>query len=388
MRMMLWIVLALVLLAGAALAAVGWVFSSQILTPVPYGLYPEWELGPVRMIEEGRYEVVLPVPTGPRPPQAARGDVEGTFGLLWEGGAGRLGPVLGIQDGTAVRRVEVARGTPPAEGLQGRVDVTIFTNPGDRGLTYEEVAIPGPLGDLPGWWLPADAEAGDPSTAILAIHGRRRADRTETLRMLPSLASQGVSVLVSSYRNHDTSPPSPDGYFHYGETEVEDAHAALRWLQEQGVERVVLVGLSMGGSIQIGLLESWPSSGPEALGLILDSPLIDPLAAFRAGAQNMGLPAAGQLAAWATTVAGWRAGIDFAALDRRRAAPNLDLPILLIAGTGDTTTPIEEIDAFAAALPNEPTFLRLDGVEHVEGWNVDSVTYEAEVAAFLERVLP
>jgi Homoserine acetyltransferase len=80
--------------------------------------------------------------------------------------------------------------------------------------------------------------------------------------------------------------------------------------------------------------------------------------------------------------------VDFAALDRRKVAPRLDLPVLLIAGTGDTTTPIAEIDAFADALPNRPTYLRLDGVEHVEGWNVDPQRYEAALAAFLAEVIP
>jgi len=388
MRMMLWIITTVLLLAAAGLAAAGWVFSSQILVPAPYQLFPEWNLGPVREVSEGRYEVVLPVPSEVPPPQAARSDAEGTFGLLWEGGAGRLGPVLGRGDGTVVRRVDVTRGTPPSEGLPARIDVTLFATPADRDLAYEDVTIPGPLGPLPAWWLPADAETGDPTTAIVSLHGRRRADRTETLRLLPTLAASGASVLAPSYRNHDASPASPDGYFHYGATEVEDAAAALTWLAGQGVERVVLVGYSMGGAIQLGLLADDPADAPEVLGVILDSPMIDPFAAFRIGAEKMGIPLAEPLAAWATRVAGWRAGIDFAVLDRRATAPQVDVPVLLIAGTGDMTTPIEEIDGFAAALPQAPTYLRLDGVEHVEAWNEDPERYEASVATFLQAVLP
>ncbi len=193
-------------------------------------------------------------------------------------------------------------------------------------------------------------------------------------------------MLVASYRNHDASPPSPDGFYHYGASEADDARAALRWLAARDVERVAPFGFSMGASVAIGALSDPPENGPEPIALVLDSPLVDPGAVFALGAEAMGLPAPGLLARWATWVAGRRAGVDFAALDRRRVAPRLDLPVLLIAGVADGTVPIATIDAFAEALPRPPRYLRLDGVEHVEGWNVDPERYQAEVRAFLSEV--
>jgi pimeloyl-ACP methyl ester carboxylesterase len=379
-RTLRWILAAVLALFAAFAGAVGWMFSDTILVPAPYGLMPEFELIDVRAGEDGAYRVTLPLP-GEAPPQMARTDVRGRYGLLWEGGAGRLGDVLERGDGRVVRAVVPTRGAPPEPGDPARVDVTLFgPDPAARGLAFEEVAIPGPVGDLPGWWL---AGGGDGRDAVLVLHGRRRADRTEALRILPTLVETGASVLVASYRNHDASPPSPDGFYHYGASEADDAVAAARWLARRGVRRVALVGFSMGGSVAIGALDRWPDDAPRPVALVLDSPLIDPLPAFTVGARDMGLPAPGLLAGWATRVAGWRSGVDFAGLDRRGQAPALDLPVLLVAGVDDGTVPIAVVDAFAAALPRPPTYLRLDGVEHVEGWNADPDRYEAAVRTFL-----
>jgi hypothetical protein len=380
-RTLLASLVAVALLLAAAAGAVGWVFSERVLVPAPYGLMPEFELGAVAEVEDGRYEVELPAP-GEDPAQFARTDVEGRYALLWEGGSGELGPVVRETEATLTRRVRPTFGRPPRAGEPARVDVFVYRpDPAARGLPFQEVEVPGPVGALPGWWLP-----GEGTDAVLALHGRRRADRRELLRILPTLTSSGASVLVSSYRNHDASPPSPDGFYHWGGSEAQDALAAVRWLRARGVERVVLVGFSYGATVALGALDRWPADGPEAAGLILDSPMLAPLPVFEVGARDLGLPLPGLLARLAGAVAGWRSGEDYAALDRRRLAPELELPVLLIAGAADATIPIALVDDFAEALPRSPRYLRLDGVRHMEGWNVDPARYEAEVRAFLAQL--
>lgn len=373
------VVVAVVLMLG--IGAVGWVLSDRVLVPSPYSLMPEFELIDVAPAGDGAFDVTLPVPEGERPIQHARTAVEGRYGLLWEDGAGRLGEILDTQPGAIVRRVEVTRGAAPTPGAPARMDVTLFADPSDVGLEAQEVAVPGPLGELPAWWLPGRSE-----DAVLVLHGRRRADRSEALRALPTLVDEGASVLVVSYRNHDASPASPDGFYHYGASEANDALAAVAWLEERGVERIALMGYSMGAAVAVEALERWPADGPDPVGLILDSPLVDPEVIFAEGARREGLPAPRFLAAVTTRVAGWRTGVDFGALDLRDGAPEIDVPALIVAGTADSTVPIAAVDQLAARFPSLFGYLRLAGVEHVEGWNAATERYEAALAEFLALV--
>jgi hypothetical protein len=109
------------------------------------------------------------------------------------------------------------------------------------GLTYEEVPIPSPLGELPIWLV-----LGERRTWVLLVHGRR-ATREESLRVLPTIAELGFPALVMTYRNDAEAPKSPDQFYHIGDTEWEDVEASVRYAFSQGVRDVVLFGWSMGG---------------------------------------------------------------------------------------------------------------------------------------------
>ena len=375
-----WISLvSIVLVAGAGFFGVGWIFSQRILEPLPYQLFPEFEVVAVEQDAGGGTLVTLPAP-GPRTVQFARTDAVGRYGLLWEGGAGELGAPRTEADGTVKRALSVTEGTAPRPGAPARIDATLFRpDPSVHGLAFDEVAIDTEVGPVPAWWI-----EGDDRVAVLMIHGRRRADRTEMLRALPSVAAGGASVLVTSYRNHDPSPPSPDGFFHYGASEVDDVLAAVEWLKERGVERIVTFGSSMGGAISIGLHDVWPVDGPRLLGMVLDAPMIDPEPVFALGAANMGLPVPGFLAFAATRVAQVRTGVAFARLDRRRSAAGIGVPILTFASEGDFTIPIGIVDDFMAAVTTPKRYVRMGPeVDHVEAWNADPARFEAELTAFL-----
>lgn len=372
----------LALALAAAVASVGWVFSDRVLKPQPYGLQPEFEI-----VDAGEGTVTLPAPPED-PPQFARTEVEGVYGLRYRGGAGRLGEVRSgarePPEGAVVRDFELEEGRAPRPGDPARIDVTVYRNDpeADHGLAFEAVTVDAPVGPVPAWWLDAGGE-----TAVLMLHGRRRADRTETLRSLPSYREAGASVLVASYRNHDAAPPSPDGLYHYGRGEAEDARAALAFLAERGVRRVVLVGFSMGATVAVELLRDWPADAPEPLALVMEAPLVDVRSVVRHAARREDLPLAERLADLALWVGRLRTGVAWDRLDLRRAAPALDLPVLLITGTDDGTVPVALVDELAARLPRLRRYLRLDGVEHMEAWNDDPARYRAAVTGFLEQVV-
>jgi uncharacterized protein len=61
------------------------------------------------------------------------------------------------------------------------------------------------------------------------------------------------------------------------------------------------------------------------------------------------------------------------------------VPVLLFAGTADSTIPITLIDNFASKVP-DIEYHRLEGVEHVESWNHNPEQYETRLREFLQRI--
>lgn len=391
MRKRLWLILAgttaVVLVAG--LTAAAWTFSNSILLPQPYGLLPEFTI-----IDADADSVTLPLPPSAR--QFAATERVGSYSLLYEDSAGNLaygdlGEVLSGDENGVRRAFTLLHGEAPQAGNPARLDTFMHRSDPQQahGLAFTEVRLEGEVGGLRSWWLEADAER---DTALLLLHGRRRADLTETLRLMPILAELGYSMLALAYRNHDQSADSPDGFFHYGSSEWRDALTGLEFLASQGYEQAVIVGLSMGGAvaIQTALRQHEADFPLELRGLILDSPLLDPRTVFYQGARNMGIPA--PLIAPLTDMSLWvarlRSGIDWPALDMRDRAAELAMPILLIHGTADSTVPVELSDAFAASAPQYVRYQRPEGVEHVEAWNHDPAAYGEWLEDFLSQHAP
>ncbi|HEX7004008.1 MAG TPA: alpha/beta fold hydrolase [Trueperaceae bacterium] len=377
--MLLWSLLTLAVVVLAGVFALGWVMSNRYLVPQPYSLMAEFEI--VGVDDDGTGEgYIVTLPRTAEPSQFSDVSKEGLYNLLWEGGYGSLGPVLRDDGEQVVRRVENVTGEPPQPGDPARLDVTIFRRDPllDHGIPFEELVLEGDAGSLHAWWIDQGS-----SRAVLALHGRRRADRTETLRIVPTLVEEGWSVMALAYRNHDRSDPSPDGLYHYGASEADDALVAVRALAERGVEQVVLYGFSMGGAVALETVGRWPQDAPELAGIVLDSPLLDPREVIRKGARDAGLPLPELVADISLVVARVRTGVNWGSLDQRRSAHLIEVPVLLIAGTGDETIPIGLVDEFARGIGAPLEYLRLEGVEHVEGWNRARARYEEAVTQFL-----
>ncbi|HZW27448.1 MAG TPA: hypothetical protein VFF08_03280 [Trueperaceae bacterium] len=381
MRTVLVAVLVLALLAALAALALGWVFSNRVIVPAPYGLMPEFEV----VASDPGPPATVTLPRTGSPNQHADVDVAGTYALLWEGGYGLLGEAVAEGGDSVTRRLEVVEGALPGAGAPARVDNFVFRRDPlrDHGLAFEELELPGPAGVVRAWYVPPAAQARS-RTGALVLHGRRRGELIETLRFVPALHGLGMHVLAQSYRNHDASAPSPDGLYHYGASEWEDAMAGARELAARGVDRVVLFGISMGGAVALEALERWTPDLPEVVGVVLDSPLVDPYATIELGAVKAGLPAPALLTRLALTVAGWRTGVDFGSLVQARSAPRVPVPVMVVAGTADTTVPIASVDRFVDALRVPVTYHRLEGAEHVDAWNrVGAERYAEWLRAFV-----
>jgi len=242
------------------------------------------------------------------------------------------------------------------------------------GLPFTDVEIPGQLGPMPAWLIPARG-----STWAIVAHGLG-GDRDSDLFVAPPLHRAGLPTLLITYRQDTGAPRSPDGLHHMGLTEWRDLQAAARYALAHGARRLVLFGASMGGAIVTQFLERSPLARRVAA-VVLDAPALDWKAILSFNATRMGLPAFLALPVeWALDV---RIDPDWGRLDALAHPASFHLPILLFHGTADTLVPLSTSTAFARELPSWVTYYRVPHAGHVESWNVDPALYDQRVGAFL-----
>lgn len=353
---------------GGGAAGIGWTYSSILLDPTQRPLFPE------RVLAADRGSVMLAANRLTRQP--------GVWGLRWADGLAVLGPVLGEGRREVVR--ELVAGPVPPVGAPAVLDTGPFDpDPGAHGLDFEAVAVPGPLGDCPGWLVPPPA--GTERPWVVMVHGRGGTLR-EGLRVLPALHGRGHPVLMISYRNDEGAPASPDGHYHLGDTEWTDLAAAVGFARGRGADRVVLYGWSMGAAIIGAYLDRSPDAGRVAA-VVWDAPLVDWRATLRQQARNRRLPSG--LSPLAAAVTSRRIGIDFDRFDLRRDPPAVRPPTFVVHSVEDTAVPITATRALvadAARLDWPMRLLEVPGVEHTASWNADPAAYEDAVTGFLARV--
>nr|WP_246210800.1 alpha/beta fold hydrolase [Phytoactinopolyspora alkaliphila] len=243
-------------------------------------------------------------------------------------------------------------------------------------LDAEDVTYDGPLGTYPATFV-----AGGSSRWIIHVHGRG-GNRAESFRLLTALQPLDYPQLSITYRNDDDAPADADGEYGLGWTESDDLAAAVEFARARGAEDIVLAGYSMGGAVVGNYLRVHGSAG--VAGVIYDSPVLSWNDVLVNESRNRNLPAFA--ATVASTVVRLRTAINLAAMDQVRHADDLDVPVLLFHGSGDPTVPVSSSDDFAAARPDLVTFVRPDGVGHVQAWNNDPAGYEEAAADFVRKL--
>lgn len=365
-RVSLWTAAGLAVVLLVALVGGGWYYSDQI----------EADLLSVQN-EAPQYDVrVLAV--DPDRVTLQRTDdtmLGGTYGLEWPGGYGQITQILEASPGSVQRKFRLLQGSLSA-GQRARVRSSAF--PGDPeqafGLPFDHTEYSSDLGRFPAWLV-----EGTDETWMIFVHGKG-ATREEALRALPSITDLGYTSLVISYRNDPGGAQSPDGRYHFGDTEWRDLEGAVRFARDQGAEDVVLFGYSMGGAIVTSfLLQS--ELAAQVRGAILEAPLLDVGAAVDLEGGNRGLPQF--LTSFAKWISSIRFGVDWDAWNRLDEAASLRVPILLIHGGADETAPIDVSDRLAATAPEIITYYRVPDAGHVRAWNLDPAAYEEAVRAFL-----
>ena len=361
-------------IAAAALGA--WRFSDLFyedgLLPLVESDHPPYSDGVVVAVGEGRITLDVLVEALPMIER------DGTFGIRWPGGHGRLEAIVSSDGARIVRQFEAVVGLP-AVGDRVTVDgTTFYRDPeAEYGLAFAEVMIHTEVGDAPAWFVD-----GESTTWVILTHGKG-VDRTEALRMLPTLVEAGHPTLIISYRNDVGVGADPSGLYRFGITEWRDLQSAVEYALDHGAERVVLGGYSMGGGITMEFMHQSPFALHVA-GLILDAPMLDLGRTVDQGAADQGIPSI--LVSLAKTVAAARFGFTWSEINYLAKLDRIEVPVLVFHGTDDERVPIVLSENLASSLPDLVTFVPIDGAGHVESWNVEPDTYAEAVRALLRSV--
>jgi pimeloyl-ACP methyl ester carboxylesterase len=325
-------------------------------------------------------------------PEDANAIVEqdGTFGIRWSDGWGRIGAIEASDDSeNLVRRIYIDAGDgAPANGAKTDLSNDAFYgNPREAlDLPFGEVSITGELGEMPAYLVP-----GTSKTWVIYTHGKG-ASRTEGYRALRTLNALDYPGLLITYRNDEGAPADPTNQYGYGLREWKDLEAAVQYALDNGADDVVLAGWSMGGAITGQFLSKSPLA-KDVRGVILDSPALDLPASIRLGASQRTLP----LTPWAipdvlTTaamqVADWRYPTDVTDAVAIDPVVSFDGPVFLAHGTADTVVPVSVSDEVATRRgPDRTTYLRVADAEHTAAWNHEPDGYDTELKRWAEAEL-
>ncbi|MEO3977048.1 hypothetical protein [Streptomyces sp. CAU 1734] len=307
----------------------------------------------------------------------------GTYGIDGPGVHAVIGPVLDDEPhpaDTVVRRLERVGPGSLEPGTRVRLSPRLYT--GDPlsalGIRHTDVTIPGELGPLPAWYVPAPRD-----TWVIAVHGLG-ATREHPMNLLPFLHGRRLPVLGLGYRGDPDGPRPPDGLGHLGDSEWRDLDAALRFAVREGAGGIVIHGWSTGATMALHAAAG-SALRDRIKGLVLDSPVLDKEATVRALAAARHTPA--PLVPLAVRAARSRAGLYDDGPLALTDPQVLRVPTLIIHGPDDTVAPWQPSRELAASRPELVSLHTVRNAPHGAMWNADPARCEEALRRFLTPLM-
>ncbi|MET9572610.1 alpha/beta hydrolase family protein [Streptomyces virginiae] len=359
--------------AGVAAVAAGRYAADAALRPRPGAPLPGGARLSVHSAADGRIALTRSL-TSLRP---------GTYGLVAPGVHAVVGPVLPDAEhdpDTVVRRLlSVTHGRlDPGTRVALTPQVHLGNPRTALGLDHADVDVPGELGALPAWFVPAARD-----TWVIAVHGLG-AGREHPMVVMPFLHRHRLPVLALGYRGDLGAPAPLDGLGHLGESEWRDLDAAIRYALRYGARRVILHGWSTGATMALRAVER-SALADRIAGLVLDSPVLDWRTTLRALAAARGAPA--PVLPLAVRAAEGRAGLRADRLPPGADPGALRVPVLIFHGPDDALAPWEPSRRLAATRPDLITLHTVRGAGHGAMWNADPAHYEEVLRRFLTPLM-
>lgn len=248
----------------------------------------------------------------------------------------------------------------------------------------EEVSYGSSLGQMDALYLPASG-----TTWVIHVHGKGGTP-AEAENLLGPIQQAGYPQLSITYRNDESQPLDPSGYYQYGATEWDDVRGAFEFAESNGAEAVVFSGFSTGSSHVLSFL--FRHNFDEIRGLIFDAPNIDfgDTVNFKFGQTDMPvLPMkVPKTVTWAAKfITSLRMGVNWKTIDYvDKSSVSLRIPVLVHHGTEDQSVPIDQSVAFVEAAPDLVRLIPVQGASHVGSYDANPEEYIDTVLSFLAEV--
>jgi hypothetical protein len=305
---------------------------------------------------------------------------EGIWGLESTEGYAQLGAIVRVTDAVVERLITPQTGDMPA-GTRVRVDTDAYSGtPREAlGVGFETLRSPSEIGPQPYWFID-----GRRSTWVIFVHGRGNDRLEESLRITPSLVTQGFPVMAITMRNDVGATPSKSGLRYWGLEEWRDVDAAIESGLRKGAKDFVIVGSGFGASVVSTFLDE--SDRVDLVrAVVYESPVLAVESIAKAYASKERTPA--PIAWLGRRLTALRFGLDWAALDQIARSNEFDVPILLLYGAGDDVVPVEDFEEFSARRPDIVQSHRFEQARHADLWNVDAERYEDTIEKFLLEIV-
>lgn len=250
-------------------------------------------------------------------------------------------------------------------------------------LPYQAVSIETQLGPAEAWLVPA---AGTEKGRAIYVHGIAGA-REDGYRHLSILHEAGWSVLLVSYRNDPSAPPSPEGRYAFGLLEWPDLEAAVAYMAPSDTgPGVLVVAESMGGAVLGQFLMQSPLA-PRISAVALDSPALSFRAVVGHLAEQSGRPLYGPMARTAELLLPWLTGLPLERAEVAEVFQSFPGPLFIAHGAADRIVPVAPSQALAEGRTGV-TVTHWTKADHLGSYAEDPAAYRTAFTAFLDALAP